>query len=51
MSLLVTGSIGIDTVELEDMPKKLYLDAASVARDNQALLKGAYRLGALKRIE
>ena len=42
---------GIDTVELEDMPKKLYLDSASVERDNQALLKGAYRIGALKRIE
>ena len=42
---------GIHTVELEDIPKKLYLDADGVKRDNQALLKGAYRIGSLKRIE
>ena len=42
---------GIDTVEFEDMPKKIYLDAAAVERDNMALLKGAYRIGSLKRIE
>jgi hypothetical protein len=33
------------------MPKKIYLDAASVDRENTALLKGAYRIGSLKRIE
>ena len=42
---------GIDTVELEDMPKKIYVDADAVKRDNTALLRGAYRIGALKRIE
>ncbi|MDB6074939.1 MAG: hypothetical protein JWO89_2579 [Verrucomicrobiaceae bacterium] len=42
---------GLDVVEFEDMPKKIYLDAASVDRENTALLKGAYRIGSLKRIE
>ncbi len=42
---------GIETVEFEDMPKKIYLDSAAVERENTALLKGAYRLGSLKRIE
>ena len=42
---------GIHTVEFEDMPKKIYLDAFAVEKDNMALLKGAYRVGSLKRIE
>ncbi len=42
---------GIHTVEFEDMPKKIYLDAFAVEKDNMALLKGAYRIGSLKRIE
>ncbi len=42
---------GIHVVEFEDMPKKIYLDALAVEKDNLALLKGAYRIGSLKRIE
>ena len=42
---------GIHTVELEDSPKLLFLDAIQMERDNLALLGGAYRIGELKHIE
>ncbi len=42
---------GLHTIELEDGPKRLYLDAIQAERDNLALLGGAYRIGELKRIE
>jgi len=42
---------GIHLIELEDSPKRLYLDAIQMERDNLALLGGAYRIGELKRIE
>lgn len=42
---------GIHTVELEDSPKLLFLDAIQMERDNLALLGGSYRIGELKHIE
>jgi S1-C subfamily serine protease len=42
---------GIHTIELEDGPKRIFLDAIQMERDNIALLGGAYRIGELKRIE
>ncbi len=42
---------GIHTIEFEDFPHTIHLDAISVERDNISLLGGAYRIGSLKRIE
>lgn len=41
----------IHTIEFEDGPKKIFLDAMQMQKDNLALLGGAYRIGELKRIE
>jgi len=41
----------IHTIEFEDGPKKIFLDALQMQKDNLALLGGAYRIGELKRIE
>jgi hypothetical protein len=42
---------GIHDIELEDFPKRLYMDALTAETDNLRLLNGVYRIGALKRIE
>jgi len=42
---------GIHTVEFEEYPKIIYLDAFATESDNLKLLEGAYRIGSLKRIE
>lgn len=41
----------LHTIELEDVPKLLYLDALTAESDNLKLQEGAYRVGLLKRIE
>jgi S1-C subfamily serine protease len=42
---------GLHTIELDIFPKVVYLDALTAERDNMALLKGAFRIGSLKRME
>jgi S1-C subfamily serine protease len=41
----------IHTFEFEDVPKKIFLDALQMQKDNLNLLGGAYRIGELRRIE
>jgi hypothetical protein len=41
----------IHTFEFEDVPKKIFLDAVQMQKDNLNLLGGAYRIGELRRIE
>lgn len=41
----------IHTVEFEDGPKKIFLEALQMQKDNLALMSGAYRVGDLRRIE
>lgn len=42
---------GLHTIELEDFPKVLYIDALTAESDNLKLLNGGFRIGSLKRIE
>lgn len=42
---------GIHSIEFEDFPKVIYLDAFAVESDNLRLMNGVFRIGSLKRIE
>ena len=42
---------GVHTIELNDFPRFLYLDAAQSDKDNAAMRAGAFRIGKLSRIE
>ncbi|MFZ4766092.1 MAG: PDZ domain-containing protein, partial [Roseimicrobium sp.] len=42
---------GLHTVEFEEFPKIIYLDALTAESDNLKLLNGDYRISSLKRIE
>jgi hypothetical protein len=42
---------GLHTIELEDFPKVLYIDALTAESDNLKLLSGGFRISSLKRIE
>lgn len=42
---------GIHTVEFDDYPKVIYLDAFATESDNLRLMDGVYRIGSLKRIQ
>lgn len=42
---------GIHTIEFEDIPKIIHLDALTAESDNLKLLNGVYRVSSLKRIE
>ena len=42
---------GIHTIEFEDFPKLIHLDALTAESDNLRLLQGQYRVTSLKRIE
>ncbi|TLD72624.1 PDZ domain-containing protein [Phragmitibacter flavus] len=42
---------GIHTVEFDDFPKIIYLDAFATESDNLRLIDGVYRIGSLKRIQ
>lgn len=42
---------GIHTIEFEEYPRVIYLDAMTAESDNVRLLNGVYRINSLKRIE
>lgn len=42
---------GIHTIEFDDFPKVIYVDAAAAQRDNEEYLPARYRIFQLKRIE
>jgi hypothetical protein len=42
---------GLHTIEFEDFPKVIYVDAFTAESDNMKLLSGQYRVSSLKRIE
>lgn len=42
---------GLHTIEFEDFPKIIYIDALTAESDNLKLLNGQYRVTSLKRIE
>jgi S1-C subfamily serine protease len=42
---------GVHTIELNEFPRFLYLDAAQAEKDNAAMQGGSFRIGKLSRIE
>ena len=42
---------GLHTIEFEDFPKVIFIDALTAESDNLKLLNGQYRVNSLKRIE
>ena len=42
---------GIHTIQVQEFPHLIHVDAAAMERDNTALLGGAFRVGALQRLQ